>query len=118
MRAIDFRMILPLKMIFLEKNFVCGKGPDLRRRVVAIFGVRKVSPGEKSLYLPQMSANSSFYFIQGVFPGGEAIPDGIGPKKIFPCPLYPRICPIPGFLAYMASADHFAIIPAKKAPTI
>ena len=82
------------------------------------FWGRNGSPGKKSLYLPQMSANSSFYFIQGVFPGGEAIPDGIGPKKIFPCPLYPRICPIPGFLAYMASAGHFGIIPAKKAPII
>jgi hypothetical protein len=34
--------------------------------------------GGKSLYLPQMSADSSFYYLQGVFPIWEAIPGEIG----------------------------------------
>jgi hypothetical protein len=47
---------------------ICG-GPE---------GREGVPWGEKSLYLPQISAKTSVYFTLGVFPSGEAIPDGIG----------------------------------------
>jgi hypothetical protein len=45
--------------IIMVENLNCGSGPTRG----------------KWLYLPQMSADSTFYFEQGVFPNEEAIPN-------------------------------------------